>query len=240
MNFDFTIADIFWECFNKSLEQNKTGYDGKIRILSIIASEFQYEELQRKLKVSSKTISKARLHSKVNGPGCAGVEKPIITRVQITEEAKRQFEIFFADKNIVNLSSYRVNEKTGDPVKYLKDQKETLWRKYFELHPSGMKRTSFLKRLNDGSFVYKEDMGGLCGICFEYGYGVFDDVKILISGRINEKDHQNQLIAELESIQRHLKREYEKELEVDCLGNTYHVECLEHCLPYAFGQCYAK
>ncbi|CAJ0877504.1 11758_t:CDS:2, partial [Entrophospora sp. SA101] len=57
--------------------------------------------------VSSKTISKARLHSKVNGPGCAGVEKPIITRVQITEEAKRQFEIFFADKNIVNLSSYR-------------------------------------------------------------------------------------------------------------------------------------
>ncbi|CAJ0832011.1 15973_t:CDS:2, partial [Entrophospora sp. SA101] len=53
-------------------------------------------------------------------------------------------------------------------------------------------------------------MGGLCGICFEYGYGVFDDVKILISGRINEKDHQNQLIAELESIQRHLKREYDK------------------------------
>ncbi|CAH1766189.1 13749_t:CDS:2, partial [Entrophospora sp. SA101] len=198
---DFTIADIFWECFNKSLEQNKTGYDGKIRILSIIAKRISIRRTSKK-----------------------------------TQEAKRQFEIFFADKNIVNLSSYRVNEKTGDPVKYLKDQKETLWRKYFELHPSGMKRTSFLKRLNDGSFVYKEDMGGLCGICFEYGYGVFDDVKILISGRINEKDHQNQLIAELESIQRHLKCEYEKELEVDCLGNTYHVECLEHCLPYAFGQ----
>ncbi|CAJ0921545.1 10772_t:CDS:2 [Entrophospora sp. SA101] len=56
-------------------------------------------------------------------------------------------------------------------------------------------------------------MGGLCGICFEYGYGVFDDVKILISGRINEKDHQNQLIAELESIQRHLKCEYDKNLK---------------------------
>ena len=53
-----------------------------------------------------------------------------------------------------------------------------------------MKRTTFLTRLNDGSFVYKEDMGGLCGICFEYGYGVFDDVKILISEKINEKDHQ--------------------------------------------------
>ena len=49
---DSTTADIFWECLNRSMEQNKTGYDGKIRILSIIASEFQYEELQRKLKVS--------------------------------------------------------------------------------------------------------------------------------------------------------------------------------------------
>jgi len=45
------------------------------------------------------------------------------------------------------------------------------------------------------------------------------------------------LITELESIQHHLKREYEKDLKVDCLGYTYHVECLEHCLPYAFGQC---
>ncbi|CAJ0630170.1 4277_t:CDS:2, partial [Entrophospora sp. SA101] len=51
---------------------------------------------------------------------------------------------------------------------------------------------------------------------------------------IDKSEHQ--IIAELESIQRHLKREYEKELDVDCLGHTYHVECLEHCLPYAFGE----
>lgn len=83
-----------------------------------------------------------------------------------------------------------MHEKTGEPIKYLKDNKETLWRKYFELYPNGMKRTSFLANLNDGSYVYKEDLGGLCGTCFEYGYGVFDDLKILISDRINEKEHQ--------------------------------------------------
>ncbi|CAH1771392.1 8543_t:CDS:2, partial [Entrophospora sp. SA101] len=101
--------------------------------------------------------------------------------------------------------SYRVNEKTGDPVKYLKDQKGTLQRKFFGLYPSGMKRTTFLTCLNDGSFVYKGDMG-------------------------------NQLIAKLESIQHHLKHEYDKEPKADFLGHTYHVECLEHYLPYAFGQ----
>nr|CAG8640467.1 12107_t:CDS:2 [Entrophospora candida] len=90
-------SDRFWECFQKTLKENQTGYDGKIRMLSIIASDFEYEELEQKLK--------------------------------------------------------------------------------------------------------------------------------------------HQIIAELESIQRHLKREYEKELDVDCLGHTYHVECLEHCLPYAFGEC---
>ncbi len=52
-----------------------------------------------------------------------------------------------------------------------------------------------------------------------------------------KKFYQNQFITELESVRWHLKREYEKELQVDCLGHTYHVECLEHCLPHAFGEC---
>jgi len=48
---DSTTADIFWECLNRSMKQNKTGCDGKIRILSIIAREFKYEKLLRKLLV---------------------------------------------------------------------------------------------------------------------------------------------------------------------------------------------
>ena len=103
---------------------------------------------------------------------------------------ENQFQNFFADKNIVNLSSYKVNTKTGEPLKYLKDQKETLWQKFFELYPTGIKRTTFLTRLKDGPYVYKEDLGGLCGICSEYGYSVFDDLRTLIIERIGGKEQQ--------------------------------------------------
>ncbi|RHZ77169.1 hypothetical protein Glove_184g146 [Diversispora epigaea] len=50
----------------------------------------------------------------MNGPRCSTLNKPIITRVRITE---KQFEKFFSDKNIVNLSSYKLR------LKYLKDKK---------------------------------------------------------------------------------------------------------------------
>ena len=135
-------------------------------------------------------MAKARHHCRVNGPGCAIKNKPIITRVRVTEEMERQFQNFFADKNIVNLSSYKVDVKTGEPLKYIKDKKETLWQKFFELYPTGMKRTTFLARLRDRPYVYREDLGGLCGICSEYGYGVFDDLRVLITKRINEKEKQ--------------------------------------------------
>uniref|UniRef100_U9T999 Uncharacterized protein n=1 Tax=Rhizophagus irregularis (strain DAOM 181602 / DAOM 197198 / MUCL 43194) TaxID=747089 RepID=U9T999_RHIID len=42
----------FWRCFNLALENNKKNYDGKRRVLSIIAEDFTYEELQKNLGVS--------------------------------------------------------------------------------------------------------------------------------------------------------------------------------------------
>ncbi len=45
-------GDIFWNCFHQALEANKKGYDGKRRILSIIAEKFSYSVLMEKLKVS--------------------------------------------------------------------------------------------------------------------------------------------------------------------------------------------
>ena len=113
---------------------------------------------------------------------------------------ENQFQNFFADKNIVNLSSYKVDTKTGESLKYLKDQKETLWQKFFELYPTGMKRTIFLARLKDGPYVYREDLEGLCGICSEYGYGVFDDLRTLIIERISEKEQQVNINVLLEVV----------------------------------------
>ncbi|CAG8782236.1 33807_t:CDS:1, partial [Gigaspora margarita] len=56
---------------------------------------------------------------------CLMHKKSTITRVHMSEENERQFVNFFSDKNIVNLSSYKVN-KYELPLKYLKNQKEKL------------------------------------------------------------------------------------------------------------------
>jgi hypothetical protein len=44
--------DKFWDSFNVSIQMNKRGWDGKRRILSIIADKFLYHELQENLKVN--------------------------------------------------------------------------------------------------------------------------------------------------------------------------------------------
>jgi hypothetical protein len=44
---------IFWQCFNNALADNKKNCDGKRRILSIIADDFTYKELQENLGVSN-------------------------------------------------------------------------------------------------------------------------------------------------------------------------------------------
>jgi hypothetical protein len=41
----------FWQCFNHALEDNKKNRDGKRRVLSIIAEDFTYKELQENLGV---------------------------------------------------------------------------------------------------------------------------------------------------------------------------------------------
>ena len=63
---DFLVKDIkpidknstetFWKCFTQALKDNKKNQDGKRRILSIIADDFTYKELQEKLNVSISII----------------------------------------------------------------------------------------------------------------------------------------------------------------------------------------
>ena len=78
------------------------------------------------------------------------------------------------------MSSYRVNSKTNLPLLYLKDSKETLWQKFEAAYPDGIKRTSFMARLASGQYVYRKDLGGLCNICNEYCYEVFDTLISLV------------------------------------------------------------
>ena len=55
----------------------------------------------------------------------------------IPQEYEDQFEWFMSNKENVNLSSYKIDIKTGLPLKYLSDQKEALWEKFHKLYSKG-------------------------------------------------------------------------------------------------------
>lgn len=44
--------DKFWKSFDESIHMNKRGFDGKTRILSVIADNFGHREIREKLKVN--------------------------------------------------------------------------------------------------------------------------------------------------------------------------------------------
>jgi len=49
-----------------------------------------------------------------------------------------------------------------------------------------MQRISFMIRLDDKRFIYKEDLSGLCSECNEYGYQVFANIEELININITD------------------------------------------------------
>ncbi len=98
-----------------------------------------------------------------------------------------QFEQFFTNKEIVNMSSYKTDTSTGQPVLYLQDHKKALWERFSEQYPNGMRRTSFMTKLKGGRFVYQENLGGLCSTCNENGYLVFGDINTLIAAHITDE-----------------------------------------------------
>jgi hypothetical protein len=117
----------------------------------------------------------------------------------------------------------------------LKDTKEKLWKKYSELYPNGLKRTSFICRINKDQYKYKEDLEGLCITCDFYGYQIFDKLLNIInsSNLLEKKDYINRI----EQIRRHLKRDMENEISILNNGKLEHSPCLNHCLLNAFGVC---
>jgi hypothetical protein len=122
------------------------------------------------------------------------LEKPFITRSKMSEVKKKEFELFFADKANVNMSSYKVDAKTQLPVLYLKDQKSALWEKFSATYPDGMKRTSFMSRLQNSRFKYREDLGGLCLTCNDYGYQPFENLIELITTSFSNKTQRVSII----------------------------------------------
>jgi len=115
------------------------------------------------------------------------LEKPVIVRSKMPEVKEKEFQLFFADKANVNMSSYKIDAKTQLPVLYLKDQKSSLWEKFSTTYPNGMKRTSFMSRLQNSRFKYREDLGGLCITCNDYGYQPFENLIELVTINFSNK-----------------------------------------------------
>jgi len=85
------------------------------------------------------------------------------------------------------MSSYKVDPKTNMLILYLKNQKSELWKKFLQEYPDNMKKISFITRLIDRLFRYRDDLDGLYSICNKYKYQVFEDLIILIKSNIIDK-----------------------------------------------------
>jgi hypothetical protein len=57
-------------------------------------------------------------------------------------------------------------------------------------YPDGMKRTSFIACLQNSRFKYREDLGGLCLTCNDYGYQPFKNLIELITVNIFNKNQK--------------------------------------------------
>ncbi len=106
----------------------------------------------------------------------------------MSEVKEKQFLMFFQDRSIVTQSSYQV-DKNGLPILYMRDQKSKLWKKFEETFPNGMKKTSFMGRLaNCNNIKYRDDMGGLCLTCNDYGYAPFESLIAIAHNTFLQKD----------------------------------------------------
>jgi hypothetical protein len=136
-------------------------------------------------------------------------------------------------------SSYKTDKPSGKPILYLNATKKEMWQKYSEEYPNGLKRTSFMCKL-DGQFKYREDLNGLCINCAFYGYQVFESLRSLIDKSNLTELVKKKLICQTEFIKRHLKRGMEEEIKVLDDGYLEHDPCLNHCLLFAFDECREK
>ncbi|RIB23511.1 hypothetical protein C2G38_2032692 [Gigaspora rosea] len=101
-------------------------------------------------------------------------------------EKNLQLQSFLMDKANVVMSSYKTDPLTNEPVYYLKNSKDILWSKFHEEYPDGMRRTSFYTRMEKNKYIYREDLGGLCHTCSQYGYEIFSDLTLLIQKHVAE------------------------------------------------------
>ena len=112
------------------------------------------------------------------------MKKPSFTCERLPSEKLHEFENFINDKAHVIMSSYKTDSKTGALIKYLRDMKQALWKKFHAELPDGIHRITFMTKLQGNEYIYREDLSRLCSTCSRYEYEVFDDIRRLIENKI--------------------------------------------------------
>ena len=86
------------------------------------------------------------------------------------------------------------------------------------------------------NYIYKEDLGGLCPTCSDYGYNLFATIDHKISYH-NNLSIQEQLLHLSTQSKWHYERTFEEELIITEEGKTQHNDCINHCILHALGDC---
>ncbi|RHZ82295.1 hypothetical protein Glove_109g253 [Diversispora epigaea] len=174
-------------------------------------------KLMQNLNVGSHTILESRKHACSNGYGAPVLVKPVIHKQRFTPEMLKQIENFLNYKEFVNMSSYKTD---------LQDTKKALLERFSEEYPNGIRRTSFMTCLNEGQFVYRENLGGLYSACNDCGYMIFGDIGVMISAHIMDNFLKKRLLKQSQELRRYIQRQYSKELEISTDGTAIHNSCI--------------
>ena len=170
----------------KSYNQENQSSSDRIRLLSTIAGHFTNKQLKKAFSCCDYEITQARRHAKFIGAGVTS-EPTRLTRYQIpVEDFAFIVDFLYHTDNVTRLSHRMASfegkkslwlsdlfEHKSQPLLWLRDSKNHLYRKYREECQENGRRpiseTKFRDGLKAGNFREMAQMVGLCNICDEIG-----------------------------------------------------------------------
>ena len=239
-----------------SYSREKPGSPKRVELLSCVAQQFTNKELKQIFRVTNSQgdeicstdyeITRARLHSKLYGPGAS---VPKISR-QCSQKLPPETIAFVLEfihhPDSVEYSSYKtascdgknkswISELLGggnQPVLWLKQNKSALYDRYkqeceqLEIKPISF--STFYKGVSAGNFKIMAEKAGLCNICTELGAKNFIQLDRLLTriGEILRSQHKPDVTPELMSKAKTLKGYLLSEFQANL---KTHSDCATHC-----------
>ena len=239
-----------------SYSREKPGSPKRVELLSVIAQQYTNKQLKEIFKYTNSQgeevlctdyeMTKARLHSKVYGPG-ASVPKvnrrpcqklPLETIAFVLEFIHHPDSVEYSSHKTASCEGKNkswVSELLGggcQPVLWLKQNKSGLYERYKreceQLEIRAISFSTFFKGISARNFRTMAEKAGLCNICTELGAENFIKLDQLLTrlGETlrskNKTDKTPELISKAKSLKGYLLSEFQANLKT-------HSECATHC-----------